>query len=311
MNTCLQNLIHSTYFINKLFQKQYLISHKTPISRCFLEMCKEIKDYKGYAYSPDEFKDAFGNKHRMFKGFSQHDTQEFCRILLEDMNSELNEIECPAPYKELTTKDKTKKECDIEYDKYFKGRENSLIMETFYGQIINIFKCECGFETYSFQKILDLPLFLQNSTNIKLKDLLDEYFEGEEIQFETKCEKCSKKKQIHKKEIKFSRPPNILILSLQRTYGRTQRKNNSPVSFPEELNIRDYIDGECGNKNESNYSLYGIGNHIGSLNFGHYYAYIKLNDRDWYEYNDSSVHRLTYLDKNSTSAYVLFYKLNK
>ena len=94
------------------------------------------------------------------------------------------------------------------------------------------------------------------------------------------------------------------------------KKNEEEIKEIQKLiknykNISNYIDGECGHKNESNYSLYGIGNHVGSLNFGHYYAYIKLNDRDWYEYNDSSVHRLTYLDKNSTSAYVLFYKLNK
>ena len=310
MNTCLQNLIHSTIFIYNLFQKKDLISPKTPISFHFKKICEDIKN-RSSAYSPDEFKMVFGKKHDMFLGYRQHDTQEFCRILLEDMNSELNEVENPAPYKELTTVDKNKKECDKEFDEVFRKRENSLIMETFYGQIINIFRCKCGFETYSFQKILDLPLLLpEKSGSLKLTDLLDEYFKGENIQFGTKCEKCNKKTE-HEKEIKISQPPNILILSLQRTNGRTQKKNDSPISFPEELNISKYIDSECGHKNESNYSLYGIGNHHGSLNFGHYYAYIKLNDKDWYQYNDSFVSKLSYLDKNSDSAYVLFYKLNK
>ena len=310
MNTCLQNLIHSTVFINNLFQKKDLISPKTPISFQFKKICEDIKN-KSSAYSPDEFKMVFGKKHDMFLGYRQHDTQEFCRILLEDMNSELNEVENPAPYKELTTVGKNKKECDTEFDEVFRKRENSLIMQSFYGQIINIFRCKCGFETYSFQKILDLPLLLPEKTgSLKLTDLLDEYFKGENIQFGTKCEKCNKKTE-HEKEIKISQPPNILILSLQRTNGRTQKKNDSPISFPEELNISKYIDNECGHKNENNYSLYGIGNHHGSLNFGHYYAYIKLNDKDWYQYNDSFVSKLSYLDKNSDSAYVLFYKLNK
>ena len=30
----------------------------------------------------------------------------------------------------------------------------------FYDQLINIYTCECGAETYSFQKILDFPLLL-------------------------------------------------------------------------------------------------------------------------------------------------------
>ena len=171
MNTCLQNLIHSELFIIKLFSKSSLLSSK-----------------------------AFGSKHSMFSGYAQHDTQEFCRILLEDMNSELNEVLHPAPYKELSTLNKTKIECDKEFDEVFRKRENSLIMDVFYGQLINIFKCECNFETYSFEKILDLPLLLpKEKVSIDIKDLLKNYFECERIKFETKCENCKKKNGTQKR----------------------------------------------------------------------------------------------------------------
>lgn len=78
-------------------------------------------------------------------------------------------------------------------------------MDCFYSQIINIFKCECGFETYSFQKVLDFPLLLpkRSDSKVTIKELLDEFFETEEIKFETKCEKCHKKTN-HEKKIKFS-----------------------------------------------------------------------------------------------------------
>jgi len=246
----------------------------------------------------------------MFSGYRQHDTQEFCRILLEDMNSELNEVSHPEPYKELSTLNKSKKECDREFDEVFRKRENSLIMDVFYGQLINIFRCECNFETYSFEKILDLPLLLKKeisySTNIE--DLLKDYFECERIKFETKCEKCGKK-EWHTKEIKISQPPNILILSLQRQIARTGRKNNSIVNFSDELDMSNYLDHECWNKNDAKYSLYGIGNHSGSIDFGHYYAYIKIND-SWYEFNDSHVSPYSEGKRSSSTAYVLFYKKN-
>ena len=45
---------------------------------------------------------------------------------------------------------------------FFKSRENSIIVDIFYNQIINIFTCSCGFESYSFQKLLDIPLLLPN-----------------------------------------------------------------------------------------------------------------------------------------------------
>ena len=310
MNTCLQNLIHSDYFILKLFSKSHLLSSKTKISKQFYSLCKEVSSCISSACSPYDFKSAFGSKHSMFSGYSQHDTQEFCRILLEDMNSELNEVLHPAPYKELSTLNKSKTECDKEFDEMFRKRENSLIMDAFYGQLINIFTCECKFETYSFEKILDLPLLLpKERISIDIKDLLKDYFESERIKFETKCENC-KKKEWHTKEIKISQPPNILILSLQRQNPRTGTKNNSYVDFSDDLDMSIYLDHQCWNKNDAKYSLYGIGNHSGSIDFGHYYAYIKINN-SWYEFNDSSVSPYSKGASNSSrTAYTLFYKKN-
>jgi ubiquitin C-terminal hydrolase len=309
MNTCLQNLIHSEYFIKILFSKINLVSKKTPITYYFIKLCLELIDNKGIkVISPKNIKEVFSSLHHEFRGYRQHDAQEFCRIFLEDINQELNEIKIKPPYKELSTTNKTKIECDKEFDDNFKSRENSIITQCFYSQIINIFTCKCGFETYSFQKVLDFPLLLKKDCKkIELDSLLKAYFESEKIPFETKCEKC-KKKQIHKKEIKFSQTPNILILSLQRRNERTGKKNECSLKFPEFLNIIDYIDKDFIDKNESKYMLYGIGNHIGDFNFGHYFAYIKLNKEQWYEFNDSTVVPYSNLIEKSSSAYILFYQ---
>ena len=311
MNTCLQNLIHSEDFIKRLLGKEKEIDKHTPITLKFLNLCKEMESSsRSRTVTPSEFKQKFGSKHSLFRGFGQNDTQEFCRVLLEDMNRELNEVKHKAPYKELTTVNKEKIVCDREFDELFRSRESSIIIDSFYGQIINIFTCRCSFRTYSFQKVLDLPLLLQSINSIvSIDQLLDSYFQGEDIQFGTKCEKCGKK-AVHRKEIRISRPPNILILSLQRINARTQRKNNCSVSFKENLDISRYIDPECGHSKECMYSLYGIGNHSGSINFGHYYAYIKLNDNCWYEFNDSYVSQMGRISTSSCTAYTLFYKKN-
>ena len=313
MNTCLQNLIHSEDFINRLLSKASYIkenSRKAPISSQFLNICFQMaKNPRGGSLNPIDFKTQFGKKHSLFRGCSQNDTQEFCRVLLQDMNVELNEVTRPMPYRELSTARKPKITCDKEFDDLFRGRESSIVMDSFYGQIINIFTCKCGLQTFSFQKVLDLPLLLQGG-NASIYDLLNDYFEDETIQFETKCENCGSKTK-HKKETRISRPPNILILSLQRINPRTKRKNNCKISFPEELNIKKYIDEEFLYYNSCKYSLFGVGNHYGTINFGHYYAYIKLNDKSWYEFNDSNVEEIRSINTNSDTAYVLFYKKNK
>ena len=193
MNTCLQNLIHCKYLIKKLVkinQKQK-ISNLTPITSEFFNLCHIVSNHRETIVAPNNFKKVFSSKHSEYRGYAQLDTQEFCRILLEDMNYELNIVKFPSRYKELSTEGKTKKECDKEFDALFRSRENSIIIDTFYGQIINIFTCVCGYETYSFQKILDLPLLLPDMDRpVSLNLLLDEYFEGDNIQFSDKCKKC-------------------------------------------------------------------------------------------------------------------------
>ena len=96
-------------------------------------------------------------------------------------------------------------------------------MDSFYGQVINIFTCRCSF---SFQKVLVLPLLLNKSNlSISINELLSDYFQEEKIQFETKCYNCGNK-TAHIRETKSSQPPNNLILSLKRINRKTQRKNN-------------------------------------------------------------------------------------
>ena len=308
MNTSLQILIHSEDFIQRLLNKYPNFPKKSRITQNFFHLCESVASSQNLtSITPSDFKFQFGSSHSLFRGYGQNDTQEFCRILLEDMNKELNEVKKKAPYKELDT-NKKKIICDKEYDQLIRSRESSIVMDSFYGQIINIFTCKCNYTSYSFEKILDLPLLLNKSSMYtSIEQLLDYYFQEEEIYFEAKCENCRKKRN-HLKEVKFTQPPNILILSLQRIDWKTKRKNDCTVEFSEELNIKKYIDEECGHGNEYNYSLYAIGNHSGSINFGHYYAYIKLNNTTWYEFNDSMVRKIGNIKTRSSAAYTFFYK---
>ena len=312
MNTTLQILLHTPNFINRLIQNQNIIDYKSTISQKFLNLINQINK-NSYAISPIDFKSSFSMKHRQFAGYDQCDTQEFCRVLLEDINSELNKIKNKPLYRELDTKNKSKIECDKEYYDLCKLREDSIIIDTFYGQIINIFTCksyQCNQQTFSFQKVLDLPLLIPRnvSTSISLNELIEGYFEKEDIKFETKCEGCGQK-TIHRKEIFFSRPPEILILSVQRLNMRTKRKNNISVQFSETLNLNNFIDKSCGFSNNCYYSLYGIANHTGTIDFGHYFAYIKI-EGNWFEFNDSLVKPIGRIQNVSSSAYVFFYKRN-
>ena len=70
--------------------------------------------------------------------------------------------------------------------------------------MINIFTCKCGNETYSFQKILDIPLLINNNQKeITIGALIDNFLKEILVDLNDRCSNC----KIIKKNIK-----NILDL---------------------------------------------------------------------------------------------------
>jgi ubiquitin C-terminal hydrolase len=212
-----------------------------------------------------------------------------------------------SAYKELTTEGKSKDEQSQEYHNFYKSRENSIVVDVFYNQIINIFTCSCKYESYSFQKLLDIPLLLPNKNyKIDFSSLINDYFKEEELDWSTKCEKCQKPELKHSKLMKFCILNEIVIFSLQRFDPVLSIKNNIRVSFKELIDLKDYCDADLY-KDNTQYRLLGTINHIGNINYGHYYSYIRIGEI-WYEFNDSIVQKVSRMDYDSSSVCVLFYE---
>ena len=319
MNSALQNIIHCKCFINKIraFQNSNIMDKS--ITNSFINLCnslidsknKETRRYYSYtsslnSFSPSDFKSNFCLKHKDYMR-GQHDSIEFLRTLLDDMSKEMNINQNISAYKELTTEGKSKEEQSKEYHNFFKSRENSIIGDIFYNQIINIFTCVCGFESYSFQKLLDIPLLLPNKgLRISLSSLIKEYFKEEELEWSSKCENCKKPDLKHLKITKFCILNEIVIFSLQRFDPVLSIKNNIRVSFDEVIDLKDYCDIDLYKEN-TKYRLLGTINHIGNINYGHYYAYIRIGE-NWYEFNDSIVNKAYKMDYDNSSVCVLFYE---
>ena len=154
--------------------------------------------------------------------------------------------------------------------------------------------------------------FNKYTDSIILKDCLELFVKNENLQddswFCSRCKKLEKSKQ----KLQIYKPPNYLIILLKRynykkELGQTfsGEKNNIFISYPtNNFDITEYIEGP--EKNKAKYDLYGVIEHYGTLNQGHYTAICK-NDGNWVSYNDSSIKIVdTPVSKN---AYVLFYKM--
>jgi ubiquitin C-terminal hydrolase len=149
------------------------------------------------------------------------------------------------------------------------------------------------------------------SKHISLKHMIHFFTNNDSLEGDNKwnCPK-SKTHLKSKRKLQIYKAPNYLIIQLKRfkTEGYNNsfsgEKNNEFVSYPiKNLDLSNYIVGP--DKNNVKYDLYGVIEHSGTLNSGHYMAICK-NDDKWILYNDSIFEEIN--NPVTENAYILFYK---
>mgnify|MGYP002624441291 FL=1 len=155
-----------------------------------------------------------------------------------------------------------------------------------------------------------------SNKNISLKDAMDLFGNNNVLKDDDMwyCSKCQKH-QIAKQKLQIYKAPKYLIVQLKRfnikkSYDGNSNfsgvKNNTFVNYPvKDLDLTKYIVGP--DKSNSKYNLYGVIQHFGSLNGGHYTALCKNQD-NWVDYNDSTIEFAKDNNPISQNAYILFYK---
>lgn len=136
------------------------------------------------------------------------------------------------------------------------------------------------------------------------------------------CPKCNRSRK-SSKELSISRLPNILIIHLKRfeTKGVWRDKLNNFVDFPiRNLDLTQYtpcplpakqmggVEPDPSQQPPFLYDLYGVCNHFGSMNGGHYTAFVRNgNGNQWQVFDDSRVTTCNEMSVVSRNAYVLFF----
>ena len=205
-----------------MFQKKKLINNKTIFTNQFLYICCQIKN-SGEEVNISQFVNFIGSKYKIFEGGRQNDSQEFCRKLLENINSELNEVNDKSSLLDLSNSfSKPKKmRYSIFWDEARK-KEKSIITDLFYSVMGKVLQCNCGKEFYVFQELLDIPLLIpENKSIVNIKELLENFFTTEYV--EKFCEQCNEQKKFSQKT-NIAHPPEILILSIQRITENNEKK---------------------------------------------------------------------------------------
>ena len=167
--------------------------------------------------------------------------------------------------------------------------------------------CFCSSIKEDKSDILILPTFNQISSSLN-ESLKPETLSGE---YMWSCPQCSELRE-STRETSVSNCGQVLIIQLNR-FTKFNGDTFKDTRFVECLPVKDHIltvplklDDNVSFSKE--FSLVATINHSGSLNAGHYWAFIKDNiSKSWFKCDDRSILKVKPSTLNNTTSYVLFY----
>ena len=330
INSCMQILSHC-YELNEVISmfEQNISSENGLI----LKEWKNLKDLlwsKNCIVSPNRFINAIQNvaslKNRdLFTGYAQNDLPEFLIFIFDCFHEALErKVVITVDGKSENDLDELAKTC-YEMIKANYSNSYSEFIDLFFGIHVSLIIANdnsnkiLSIKPEPFSTI-NLPLPLTNSNNnsnnsnnnnsnnkCSIYDCFDlytnyEFLEGSNAWFNEK----TNLKQDVVKTIKFWSLPNILIVDFKR-FDNFNRKLNSIVHTPLlGLDLSKYVIGY--NKDKYIYELFGICNHSGESQGGHYSAYIKNSNQKWYHFNDTDVNEISETHLITSKGYCYFYR---
>jgi len=242
----------------------------------------------------------------IFTGYAQNDLTEFMNFLFTSFHEAIKrEVDMNI---KGNVKNKTDKLAKVCYDmmKNMYKNEYSEFLKMFYGICVSEIKSlDSNYENIVPEPFfnIDIPIDKHNT----LIECLEQYTEKEILDNDNKIlnDETGKKEKASKR-ILFWNLPDILIISLKR-FSNNNKKNDKKIEFPlKNLDMSKFILGY--DKNSYKYDLFGICNHHGGVNGGHYTAFVKNANESWYNFNDTNVSKIKISDLQGNGAYCFFYR---
>ena len=320
INACIQ-VLSNTYELHDLIHKpsfqKYLKSDNDGIITKEWNDLQNVMWSKNGKLSPQRFihfvrEVAKKKGYTLFSGYSQNDSCEFIMFFLEIIHKSacrkvsfsINGI----PHNDV---DKLAVEC-YKTKKEIYEKEYSEMLDLFYGLS---FRKIVSMSTKKVHTIKPEMFFLLNlpvMNNTKKLNTLDEciraYLTPETLTGDNAWynEETKEKEDVYM-ETGFWDIPRVFVVNLSR-FSPLGQKIQHPIDFPiNKLDMTPYISGY--NSDAYVYELYGIVNHLGNINNGHYTAFVKNSENIWHHYDDEVIKKVSDEKVLKTQyAYCLFYR---
>ena len=170
---CLSNCeLLTTYFISGMYKSEVNTDNKFgtkgTIVSCYFDLLEKLWVQDKTYIHPINFKDLFGYFVKQFAGFSQQDSHEMLTFMLDNIHEDLNRNK-EKKYVEL--KEQQENETDEEASQRWwqsnLSRDNSIIVDLFYGQYKSTVQCPiCNKTNINYDQFMCLGLPIPNINGI-------------------------------------------------------------------------------------------------------------------------------------------------
>lgn len=250
-----------------------------------------------------------------FTGYDQNDVSEFLHFMLEQFHNETaRKVKMNINGNPTTRKDKLAVKC-YEMMKHMYETEYSDIISLFYGiHISQIVNTKGEAKSITPEPFFTVQLSLPQMKKIHLYDCFDKFVETERMSGDNAWTGENGEKETVDKGVVFWSLPKVLVIELKRySFTETRRgirmmKNQALVEFnaEETLDLSRYVVGYMPSQYQ--YKLYGVCNHIGGLQGGHYTAFVRNANDKWYHFNDRSISLVKSKQIVTPKAYALWFR---
>ena len=316
--SCYMNsLLQCLYYIKEL--REYFIQNKNdfkdnqPLCKALADFMDGLKNEKGKYFIPTEFRDEIRKINNLFSENKACDVKDLFINLIDKFlteltdesdneNSDDNNDEEDEPLAKTTVFSRAQNEVN---------KNRNIFNDLFSGYYLTTMKCDQKKKVfYSVQNesfmIFDLKNIYNNEKELTIDSCFKHYNKTKRSLYF--CSGCKKVHEMESEE-KIYRPPQILVIILDRGHGKTFTEKF--VFNTEVLELKDYI-AEQDYKFESLYHLIGVSTHSGSSSSsGHYTACCLADDNKYYYFSDINIKEID-INNNEEfykdEPYILFYK---
>ena len=241
----------------------------------------------------------------LFTGYSQNDISEFLGFFLNCLHETYSrKVNVKVQYRNPDYDFCCKYLQDV-YEKEF-SEINNVFNGIYVNTITEIDSNTVLSKSPEMFSTINIPVFSNNKAATTLDECFSLFHQKELLEKDNAWynEKTKKHQSVFKKTTIW-RFPNVMIIVLKR-FNHRNRKIQHKIDFPLiNLNLQKY---SCENI-PSFYDCFGICNHSGNVNGGHYTSFSKNSQGKWYFYNDKEVQIVKdHSCMISEQAYCLFYR---